>query len=300
LSSSLCQEDSYKLTNQDEKHAIDNSGTLLSIEGRSEIILTDTLRLKLWQYRQNKYYLKIVANNFSPATTAFVKDTYHHRETAINLADTTLLNFDITTEEASSASDRFMIIFKAATTLPLALVDLKAYQKEEGIRVEWTSKNEQNTDRFEVEKSTDGVNFEKVSSITPRLNNLVTELYSWYDTQAGNSNNFYRIKVVEKSGRTEYTAVVKVVMPRSEEDFTVYPNPVKGNTVNIYLNNIKKGKCNFILYNNLGQRVYYTVINHDGGEVLYRLSIPGSLNKGSYRIEVRNSEIKKTQTILLQ
>jgi hypothetical protein len=300
LSSPLGEEDSYKFTNLDENLAINKHGTLLSIEGRSEIIRNDTIRLKMWQYRQNQYYLKIIANDFDPAITAFVKDSYLQSETPVNLADTTLLGFNITNEESSSAPDRFTVIFKSATALPVTVVDLKAYQKEKGIQVEWISQNESGIDRYEVEKSPDGINFEKISSIRPRHNNLVTELYGWFDADNGNSNNFYRIKIIGKLGEIKYSAVVKVIKPDVTGDFKIYPNPVKGNMINIHLNNINKGNCYFILYNDLGQRVYSNMIDHNGGAASYKASIPHGLKKGSYKIEIRNSEFKRSQLLLLQ
>jgi hypothetical protein len=125
-------------------------------------------------------------------------------------------------------------------------------------------------------------------------------LYGWFDADNGNSNNFYRIKIIGKLGEIKYSAVVKVIKPDVTGDFKIYPNPVKGNMINIHLNNINKGNCYFILYNDLGQRVYSNMIDHNGGAASYKASIPHGLKKGSYKIEIRNSEFKRSQLLLLQ
>lgn len=112
-------EDSYKFTNPDENLAINCRGTLLSIDGRPGIHGRDTLLLKMWTFRQKSYYLQLIGSNFNPGVNAVIKDGYLNTETSVDLSSVTLLHFDITTDHASFASDRFSILFKTKRTLPL-------------------------------------------------------------------------------------------------------------------------------------------------------------------------------------
>lgn len=205
------------------------NGKTLSIEGRPAIVSDDTLPLKLWKYVQKGYYFKMNAANFGPDVTAYLKDAYLNLETLLNLADSTLIPFSLTADPASAAPDRFMIIFKAESVLPVNISDIRAYQKERGIQVEWLVRSEKSIDRYEVEKSADGSRFEKAGTINASSSAL-TKTYSWFDATPVNGENFYRIKVIEKAGNITYTKIVKVGFGNGSS-ITVYPNPVKGNTL---------------------------------------------------------------------
>jgi len=114
FSPAIGDEDSYKFTNPDENLAIDCNGKLLSIEGRPTINGSDTIRLAMWQFRQKSYLLKLSGSGFSSVTKAVLLDNFLHKKTSINLTSSTLIPFDITTDSASIARDRFSVVFKTA------------------------------------------------------------------------------------------------------------------------------------------------------------------------------------------
>jgi hypothetical protein len=122
-------EDSRKLSNLDENLAINCGGTMLSMEGRPTLIDYDTIPLKIWQYRQNHYYLKFSATYFSPLNAAVLKDNYLHTDQVIDLSSTTLLNFSINADTLSASADRFCIVFMPAAALPVTFVNLSASKK---------------------------------------------------------------------------------------------------------------------------------------------------------------------------
>lgn len=118
-SAAVGNEDAYKWTNLDENLAINCNGRLLSIAGRPTIHGSDTLSLVMWQFRQKTYYLQLSASNFLQSVRAVVKDSYLHKETAVNLSSATLVPFSITNDSASFAANRFSVIFNTMKTLPL-------------------------------------------------------------------------------------------------------------------------------------------------------------------------------------
>lgn len=120
FSTSIGNEDSYKMTNPDENLAIDCKGTLLSMEGRPTIHIADTLQLVMWTFRQKSYYLKLNGADFSAAVKAVVKDNYLHKETAIDLSSSTLVPFDITADSGSFSKDRFSVIFRTTRVFSLS------------------------------------------------------------------------------------------------------------------------------------------------------------------------------------
>jgi hypothetical protein len=120
FSFSIGGEDSYKWTNLDENLAIVRNEKLLSIEGRPLIHYNDTMRLKMWTFRQKNYYLKFAASSFASTVTAVVRDNYLNKETAVDLSSSTLVPFSLTPDSASFAANRFSVVFKTAKVFTLS------------------------------------------------------------------------------------------------------------------------------------------------------------------------------------
>lgn len=301
FSTSLSDEDSYKFTNSDENLAINHNDTSLSMEGRPQVTADDTIPLKIWQFRQKSYYLKLTANNFSPGLTAFVKDAYLHKETSVDLSSVTLFPFTVDTAvAASSAKDRFSVVFKHGSILPLTLTNVKAYQKDNVIQVDWTAEAETNTESYEVEKSVDGQTFHKVTGVTAKGNNAVTQIYGWLDENANTGNNFYRIKIIEKSGAVKYSGTINVKVSSLNSSITISPNPVTGNVINLHFSNIEKGRYTVNIYNNLGQKMYNNVIKHTALSAIYTLELQKKIPKGVFRLAISKEDKTITKTLVIE
>ncbi len=300
FSAAIGKEDSYKLTNLDENVAINRNGITLSMEGRPTVVADDTIQLQMWKFRQNSYYLQLTASNFSAEATAFVKDAYLHQQTPVDLSSVTLLPFSITADSASFAANRFSIVFKAGSTLPVTLTNVKAYQKDKGIQVDWTAEAEMNIARYEVERSVNGQQFDKVTAITAKGNNALTQTYGWFDENANAGNNFYRIKVIEKSGAIKYSPVVKVNIAERNSGITIFPNPVKGSVIGLQFSNMEKGRYSVMLYNDLGQKIYATGIDHTGRTGTYTIASGRLISKGTYTLQITKGDTTMTERVIAE
>ena len=298
FSATIGNEDSYKFTNQDENIAINRDGTFLSLEGRPAITAKDTLPLQTWKLKQQQYYLQFSASNFSPLLSASLRDQYLNTETPISLSSTTIIPF--TNDNASFSPDRFSIILKTAGLLPVTLTDVTAYQQDKGILVDWKAQGETNINNYQIEKSINGEQFSKVGTIQPSGNNGVTQTYSWFDGAATAGNNFYRIKVTEKSGVVKYSPVVKVAINKGNGSIAIYPNPVHGSVIGLQMNNLEKGNYTISLYNNAGQKLYAGLIEHKGGSATYSISTGRQLSKGICSLHVTKGEITVNKMVVIQ
>jgi hypothetical protein len=300
FSTVIGNEDSYKFTNEDENLAINHQGISLSMEGRPSVTADDTVALKMWQFRRQSYYLRLTGSNFSPEVTAFVKDNYLHTESPVDLSSVTLLPFNINTDSASFATNRFSIVFKLGKALPVTLTKIKAYQKDNGIQVDWTAENEVNIGSYEVEKSVDGQHFAKGTGITAKGNNSVTQNYSWLDENAVTGSNFYRIKVIEKSGEVKYSNIVKVDIAYAKGTITVFPNPIKGSVIQVKLSNMEKGRYSAVLYNTLGQKLYSNTIEHTLRSGNYTISLGRLISKGTYTLHIFKGDISMNERVIVE
>ncbi|MEO7767266.1 MAG: hypothetical protein ABIS01_07560, partial [Ferruginibacter sp.] len=186
----ITNEDALKFTNINESIALMRYGTALAIERRPDLTTTDTLFFKLWRTVKRRYQLKLAPENiYRQGMLALFEDSYLATSTPLDLLDTTTINFTIDGNSASAADNRFRIIFKSLTVLPVSFSSVKAYHVNDKIKVEWQVQEEVNIIKYELEKSANGMDFTYLN--TTGIN--TTGTYSWIDPTPFTGKNFYRI-----------------------------------------------------------------------------------------------------------
>jgi hypothetical protein len=276
------------------------NGFALCIEGRKSLVESDTIPLKLWQLTQKNYFLKIAFTNFTEQVEAYLQDKYLQLTTPLNVTGQTKIAISINTDAASYAPDRFKIVMGTYTTLPLHLLGIKAVEKYNGVEVGWTAESESNMDRYEIEKSIDGVQFAKVGTVKAKANPGLSSLYSWFDLMPVAGDNFYRIKSYDKAGESKYSGVVKAKITKGISAITVFPNPILGTTMALAFNNIKKGNYAVTMVNSAGVRVYEGVINHNAGSSNYKFELSKTLPPGVYQLLISNNQDTEKIKVLVQ
>jgi len=108
--------------------------------------------------------------------------------------------------------------------LPIELMHFNVVNQENRVFLEWTTASEINNDYFEVERSSDGNNFEVLGVVGGMGNSFSPVDYSIVDTQPKSGTNYYRLKQVDFDGSFEYSEV-KVINLEREVFVSVFPNP---------------------------------------------------------------------------
>ena len=111
-------------------------------------------------------------------------------------------------------------------TLPLTLLNFNGNNNGNNISLSWQTMDEFKVSHFELEKSTDGRNFNKVTRIDAQggVNYLPFD-YDYRDNAPVTGSNFYRLKIVDLDGSFQYSQVVKVIMKDTGKAFLISPNP---------------------------------------------------------------------------
>ncbi len=179
--------------------------------------------------------------------------------------------------------------------LPVTITNLKAFQKDSVIQVVWDTKNELNLKQYEIEKSTDGLNFSKAVVL------MATGLssYQWLDNSPRNGINYYRLKIIDKDGSFKYSATVNVKIGGIKNIFKVAGNPVNGKIIKLQLENVDKGNYTLKVYNNIGQTVISKTLIHNGGSTTETISL-GNISKGSYQLSILGNNVKEIRTIIIE
>lgn len=292
-------EDVRKSPNFKENFGIIKNGAELVVEKRNLIQANDTVKFTMYQMQNLTYTLELGFQNLDlGGNSAFLYDKFLNTYTLIDPVNSTRYNFTITAVAASKATDRFSVVFRPQAPLPVTFQQVKAFRSGNNVQVAWEVSNQMNLRSYVVEKSTDGRNFTAVNTQDARNVQLATVTYQWLDEQAA-AVNFYRIRSVDISGTTQVSAVVKVQMNK-QGAISVYPNPVRGNSMQVQLSNQPAGTYQVKLVNLQGQAVLLQSVNHSGGNAAISISVPGQITNGIYQVEITGADASKnTQSLLV-
>ena len=182
--------------------------------------------------------------------------------------------------------------------LPVMFADVKAYQKNNGVQVDWSNLTERDLISYIVERSVNGVNYSAINQQSPKANNNDKESYSAFDATPSSGSNFYRIKVLEISGKVIYSRVIRVDIDKTQ-GFTIYPNPVRGNQVSVSINN-RQGQYTIKVLNTSGQVLYSERIVHQGGSLTQIVELPAAIKPGVYNMLISGDDYRDAKMFIVQ
>ena len=281
-------QDALKGSNIKENIGLRRESKNLTIERRPLPVTTDTLFLQLSRTSQRKYRLGIEPLNIDAALTAYLDDQYTGVATEINTAAGSVVDFEINADVKSAAADRFKIVFTKAVVAPTPVtkIGLKANQQVKHIAVEWSVENEMNIRGYEVEKSADGISFEKINASKATGAGNANVVYKWLDENPFSGNNYYRIRSTNEDGKNDYTSTVLVKMEKIISGIRIYPNPVTNNIIGAEFKNMEAGLYSARLINSQGQTILNKTINHAAGTNMENIQPDYKMPSGIYQLEI--------------
>jgi len=287
--------DNLKCINSNETFGLLRNNVLLATERRPSLVGKDTLFFNLTRTTKRNYQFKFIPSNISdPTLIAMLEDSYTKLSTPLNLFGTTEVNFVINNELASQAVNRFTVVFGKSSTLPVTFLRLKAYPENEKVMVEWIIENELNIGKYEVERSDDGTRFRMINTTFARGSNLSEVLYNCMDGKPASGIIFYRIKSIGLDGAIQYSQVVKVSVDKDERNFSVYPNPISGNVMQIQFLHQPIGNYTVKLSSNSGQLLFMKMLKHKGGADTKTIELPASIKTGHYQVVITSADLTET------
>ena len=176
----------------------------------------------------------------------------------------------------------------ASNTLPVNLLSFTAQRQNNNIALAWLTTNELNTTYFNVQRSTDGVNFGNNGKVATKGSGS----YGYNDDIASVTPQpatiFYRLQIVDNDGSFVYSKVLAVSLNSKIQTLNLYPNPVK-ETLFVQLNSAKAEKITLQVINMQGKILKQQIVQAVVGNV--SLSIDASaFAKGTYTLLVKGTE----------
>jgi hypothetical protein len=118
-------------------------------------------------------------------------------------------------------------IYGTPAPLPVSLTSFSASPRSTGVAVNWATASEQNNAGFEVQRSTNGVQFASIGKVAGAGTSQQTNTYSYLDTAPLRTKSYYRLKQIDLDGRFTYSPVVAVDLAGgAAPTLSIYPNPI--------------------------------------------------------------------------
>ncbi|MBR5168422.1 MAG: T9SS type A sorting domain-containing protein [Salinivirgaceae bacterium] len=113
--------------------------------------------------------------------------------------------------------------------LPVTFAAFAGHQEGNSIVLEWTTLSENNNDYFEIERSSDGINFVTIGYVEGAGNSNSRIDYSFNDNAPEQGRLYYRLSQVDFDGTREYAdKVVTVTFANNKLAVSIVPNPTSG------------------------------------------------------------------------
>lgn len=177
------------------------------------------------------------------------------------------------------------------SVLPVELTDFNVdYIPEyDETDVYWITASERDLDRFEVERSTDGDNYEVIAKVPAAGNTDYETDYLFVDQDPNVGVNYYRLNQIDVDGASKYSEVRAVnILDDFYDMMSVFPNPTTGKTEMIF-NSYSPGDANLIVTSADGKVIVNTVIDVVKGGNKATLDLSGQ-QEGVYLITINTRD----------
>ena len=187
--------------------------------------------------------------------------------------------------------------------LPVKLIYFDSKLSEEQVNLSWATASEINNDFFTVERSSDGINFEKVLMKHGAGNSTSQKNYSDIDPNPLPGYSYYRLKQTDYDGHYTYSDIQTIKNKGANsvgevvEIKSVAPNPF---TTEFDLNFIskEKGIAQIMLMNSTGAVIKDQSTEITEGYNTFQFNDVSDLPQGVYYVTIIFKETKVTKKLL--
>ncbi len=221
-------------------------------------------------------------------------------------APDTLVSDSLTTNiSLATGTSMFVALARVTGTtedpLPVELTSFAYKLNQNNVTLNWRTATETNNSGFEVQKSSDKINFAKIAFVKGSGTSTNSNSYSFTDNNVGNSKTvYYRLNQIDMSGKSSYSKTIEVNLdlPSTYSLDQNYPNPFNPST-KISYTIAKSGMVKLSVYNTLGQQVK-DLVNGFQETGNYSINFDASkLESGVYFYKLETGNFVKTIKMML-
>ncbi|MDO9376751.1 MAG: T9SS type A sorting domain-containing protein [Ferruginibacter sp.] len=181
--------------------------------------------------------------------------------------------------------------------LPVKFLGFNVSKKDGNALLTWQIENESAvTDRYEIERSLNGLDFKKINVLLPKKNGSSTNTYEYTELNLAavkpEGPIYYRIKQIDKDGQFALSTIKNVRLDTRNLEVGVFPNPVKSNAT-LFLDLVKDARVTITINDASGKQVQNVPMQLFKGVNKKDINM-SSLAAGSYLLKISTGDEVKT------
>jgi surface protein len=141
-------------------------------------------------------------------------------------------------------------ISHSALSLPVVWLRFIGEQTLGRVRLNWSTASEQNSSHFEIERSTNGIEFTQIGHVTAAGNSQSVSNYEYVDAQPLNGVSYYRLRQVDQNGVYSFSRVLQLKY-QTTTAARIVPNPTDG-PINLQIPSDWTGAYDCRVFNTVG------------------------------------------------
>jgi hypothetical protein len=164
-----------------------------------------------------------------------------------------------------------------------------AARQNKNVQLNWTAGKIERTQKFEIEMSSDGINFKKVQSFAVKSKTQSSQNFKFYDVNSLPVASYYRIKIFYTNNTVTYSSIKKIEGLAGEANaVTLFPNPVV-NSLNVSFLSKKSQEITVVMLQADGKSLQQKQahVNIGYNKILMET---GSVQRGLYFIKVYDQD----------
>ena len=176
--------------------------------------------------------------------------------------------------------------------LPIELLAFEVQVRGQLVDVVWTTATEKSNDFFTIERSVDGVNFEKIGIVKGAGNSSTALTYEFTDTKPLKGTSYYRLRQTDYDGKTEAFEISAVHFD-SGNIINVYPNPATDILV-IEANGLEDEQSKVEIFSATGELLISRLITSNSDRL-----VVSNLPSGVYTVVISNDNWSQKDIIVV-
>ena len=172
----------------------------------------------------------------------------------------------------------------AGISLPIHLLDFSGTMQNNTVMLDWQTGEEINSNLFEIERSYDGLAFSKIGSVAAAGNSSTEHRYSYTDREIAQATNFYRLKMVDKDGKFEYSKTIILKSNFNTLPFSILTNPTHNN-LDMQFGNMPGGATEIRILDITGRLMQRWTGAISRGQRI-RIPLSAAYSQGIYTVQV--------------
>ena len=225
-----------------------------------------------------------LTNNLTGETVSFENSYY----TTEPFESGTGYSFTAFLLDDPDCSMEFFSNFVDCITTNVELLSFRGEVKESGNLIHWSVATEKGSDYFQLERSTDGINFRAIKDIKARGNANTIKDYQYLDLDVTAGNYYYRIKEVDEERTSKIISDI-ILLQRMDYKFeitSVAPIPTK-DYLNLEFTMIENESIYYNIYDVTGKLIENQLLNTKEGVNILKLDV-NTYSGGIYFVKINS------------